>query len=192
MNVLVLRNNFTPIVDIIKKYGDSVAEYSERIDLIFLKSNAIDFIVSHGYRHIIEPNIVKYMRNRIINLHISFLPWNRGADPNLWSFLEDTRKGVTIHYVDEGIDTGDIIAQREIIFSCNNETLRTTYHKLQKEIVRLFEETWPQIRKLEYIGQKQIGIGSYHKTGDKREYEYLLVNGWDTKVKYIRGKGIKK
>ncbi|MCL0081308.1 hypothetical protein M1N64_03665 [Peptococcaceae bacterium] len=46
-------------------------------------------------------------QGRAINLHISFLPWNRGADPNFWSFIENAPVGVSIHYLDEGIDTGD-------------------------------------------------------------------------------------
>jgi len=54
-----------------------------------------DFIISYGYRHIITPDIIDAMSDkvrgdRIINLHISYLPYNRGSDPNLWSWLNDT------------------------------------------------------------------------------------------------------
>ncbi len=61
----------------------------------------------------------------IINLHISFLPWNRGAHPNFWSFYDDTPKGVTIHLIDEGIDTGAIIYQKEITFDRNEKTFES-------------------------------------------------------------------
>ena len=54
-----------------------------------------------------------------------------GQDPNLWSFIEDTPKGVTIHEIDEGIDTGDIIFQKEIVLN-SNETLASSYEKLQE------------------------------------------------------------
>ena len=52
---------------------------------------------------------------RAINLHISYLPWNRGADPNLWSAV-GMPKGVTIHYINDGFDTGDILFQKAILF----------------------------------------------------------------------------
>lgn len=46
-----------------------------------------------------------------MNLHISYLPWNKGADPNFWSCIDGTPAGVTLHHIDAGVDTGDIIAQ---------------------------------------------------------------------------------
>ena len=77
-----------------------------------------DFIVSFGYRHILPLGVLQCYLKRAINIHISYLPWNRGADPNLWSFLEDTPKGVSIHYLTEKIDAGDILCQEEIV-NCN-------------------------------------------------------------------------
>ena len=38
-------------------------------------------------------------------MHISYLPFNRGAHPNYWSFKDNSPKGVTIHFIDNGIDT---------------------------------------------------------------------------------------
>ena len=86
------------------------------------------------------------MKNNIINLHISLLPWNRGAYPNVWSFLEDTPKGVTIYIIDEGVDTGSILAQEEIYIDENIETLRSSYEKLHREIQALFREKWVEIK----------------------------------------------
>ena len=50
----------------------------------------------------------------IVNLHISYLPWNRGAHPNFWSFFDATPTGVSIHLIDKGIDTGPIIVQKKV------------------------------------------------------------------------------
>ena len=52
----------------------------------------------------------------------------QGFSPNFWSLFEDTPTGVTIHLVDEGIDTGDIIYQRKVIF----EHADNTFEKLIK------------------------------------------------------------
>ena len=147
MNILVLGVNPSPLTTILKRDGYNVLECFDSIDIEFLRNHRIHFAVSYRYRSIIKKPIIDFLRGRIINLHISLLPFNRGADPNLWSFLENTPKGVTIHYVDSGLDTGDIIAQKEIDFDVETETLATTYDKLNTEIIHLFEEHWPLIIK---------------------------------------------
>jgi len=69
-----------------------------------------DFIVSFGYRHILKEPILRSVARPIINIHISYLPWNRGADANFWSWFKHTPKGVSIHEIDAGIDTGPVLA----------------------------------------------------------------------------------
>lgn len=115
------------------------------VDVQFLKENHIDFAVSYSHRYIIKSDVLNYMKNRIINLHISYLSWNRGADPNPWSFLEDTLKGMAIHHMSDEIDTGNIIAQKERCLDNRQNTLATTYACLQEEMTSLFKETWPLI-----------------------------------------------
>jgi methionyl-tRNA formyltransferase len=126
-----------------------------------------------------------------VNLHISYLPWNRGADPNLWSFLEDSPKGVTVHYMDEGVDTGDIIAQKKIEFAKEEEqTLSSTYNILKKEIEGLFEKVWPDIVNGSAKRVRQPGKGSSHKLADKKPYMHLLDKGWNTPVANLKGKAL--
>lgn len=61
------------------------------------------------------------MKTPVLNLHISYLPWNRGANPNFWSFVENTKKGVTIHEIDEKLDKGKILLRKELEFDENRE-----------------------------------------------------------------------
>lgn len=144
--------------------------------------NGVNFLISYGYRHILKRDVLDKFPDRAINLHISYLPWNRGADPNLWSFIEDTPKGVTIHYLDEGIDTGDIIAQKQVDFESAGETLATTYQKLHLEIQGLFKEYWSQIKMETCPRTKQLGHGTFHKVKDKQAATHLLVDGWNTPI----------
>jgi methionyl-tRNA formyltransferase len=139
-----------------------------------------EFIISFGYRYIIPEQVIKAFPNKIINVHISALPWNRGADPNFWSFYDDTPKGVTIHYVDKGIDTGPIIAQELIVFD-DDMTLRQTYEILVKTGWRLLYENLEGIVKGTIKSIKQT-----HYKKDAFEMINSLPNGWDTKVKNIR------
>src|SRR3989344_6000733 len=134
MKVLLLgdpRGDYRPLEQFLRSCGDEVVSFSDKIYLSKLQEVNPEIIVSYGYRFILKPEIFEYPRLGSINLHISYLPWNRGVDPNFWSHAEGTSKGVTIHYIDSGIDTGDIIAQREVSFS-ENDTLATSYNKLHE------------------------------------------------------------
>ena len=54
--------------------------FSDSITLSDIERIAPDFVVSYGYRHIVPADVIDKMAGRIINLHISYLPWNRGAN----------------------------------------------------------------------------------------------------------------
>ena len=191
MNILVLGQTQSPVTLFLRQKGHSVIETSESIDTHFLKEHNVGFAISYRYRHIIRQDIIDFLHGKIINLHISYLPWNRGADPNLWSFLEDTPKGISIHYVDSGIDTGDIIAQKKIYFNESYHTLSTTYKILNQEIINLFKENWSLIVKGENPRIKQAEGGSVHKSKDKEPYLHLLKEkGWDTPVLEVKGKAL--
>ena len=110
MNILYLgEKQNKKMFSFLSKYGET---YFHNNELEYLNYQKFDWIVSYGYRHIISKNHIDNLKNPIINLHISYLPFNRGAHPNYWSFKEKTPKGVTIHFMDEGIDTGPILVQK--------------------------------------------------------------------------------
>jgi methionyl-tRNA formyltransferase len=193
MNVLVLGTIPSPIRPIIENYDCGCIERSEPVDVEFLRQCTIDVAVSYRFRHIVKKPVIEYLKGKIINLHISLLPWNRGADPNLWSFLENTPKGVSIHYMDEGLDTGDIIAQKDIRFDVGSETLASTYEILNSEIIEFFKIQWPLIMRGECSRKKQPLGGTYHRFKDKEAYMHLLADkGWDTPVEYLSGKAFNK
>ena len=185
VKVLFLGSPASPLIEYLKEAGDEVVFTDDDIDLNLVENVSPDFIISYGYRHIIAEVIIERYVNRAINLHISYLPWNRGADPNLWSLIENTPKGATIHYLDKGIDTGDIIVQKKLTFS-KDDTLRTSYDKLQYEIQTLFKENWGRISTGRCERKKQNGKGSYHRSGDKKVLNHLLVNGWDTPISVLQ------
>lgn len=143
-----------------------------------------DWIVSYGYSHIIKQDVIDRAKNPIINLHISYLPFNRGADPNFWSWLDNTPKGVTIHQIDAGIDTGDIFIQKQINFH-DVHTLKSSYEILKKEIEDLFIENFDNIIKGIILPKKQHGHGTFHLKKDLIKYQYLFTNGWNTPVTQI-------
>lgn len=188
MKILLLGPERKYFVEILEQFGDTVISTSEKLFPDSDVLHEVDMLISYGCRHILKPEILNLFPNKAINLHISYLPWNRGADPNLWSFLDDTKKGVSIHLIDPGVDTGDILAQREITWY-QNDTLKTTYDRLSIEIVSLFRQVWADIRAGRLKGTPQPVGGSFHKVADRQKYLHLLVNGWDTSVADILRKG---
>lgn len=123
-----------------------------------------DIIILYGYRKILTADEIA-AEKAIINLHISLLPWNRGACPNLFSWYDDTPKGVTIHQVVEKVDAGPILFQREVEFRPVVETLKTSYDKLQTAMVRLFCDYWWRLRRQDlWVGYLPKIEGSFHTT----------------------------
>ena len=129
----------------------------------------IDFIISFGYRHIINEDILKKKKN-IINLHVSYLPYNKGAHPNFWSFAENTPSGVTIHKIDKGVDTGNIIYQKLLDFELNKNRKKLTFKKtnatLISEIENLFIINSKNLLSNEYDEFEQIGSGTFHNSNE--------------------------
>ena len=192
MNILFLGPEKPPqksIIDFLSDNGNSVKRYEEKLNTELVEKYKYDFLISFGYRYMISKQVLTLFNNKAINLHISYLPWNKGSDPNLWSILKNTPKGVAIHKMDTGLDTGDVLFQHEIFFN-DNDTLKSSYDKLQNEIVELFIENWQKIIDNKAIPIKQKGTGSYHKSSDKDSYLNLLTKGWDTKINDLKGRAL--
>ena len=115
-------------------------------------------------------------------MHISYLPWNRGSSPNLWSFLDDTPKGVTIHHVSAGLDKGEIVCQRRLEFDAEKETFESTYEKLNEAITELFQENWERFLSGEFTLKEQPAGGSYHNLKDLRALQEKLPFEWTDRI----------
>lgn len=155
---------------------------SEKITLDRIKSYNPDFIVLHGCHSILSKDIVAAYEKKIINCHGGFLPWNRGAHPNVWSAIDKTPKGGTIHYIDEFIDKGQIIDRRQIFFD-DSETLSSSYWKIRDLLEEMFIQNWPNIKNgtvktIDISNEK----GNLHFRKDLAKVEHLLKEGWHTKL----------
>lgn len=187
MHVLLLSPYPELIEPPIRDLGDQVVSSSAHPSGIDFSA---DLIVSFGYSHILPRSILSSVRRPIINLHISLLPWNRGSDPNFWSWFDDTPKGVSIHEIDTGIDTGPLLAQEPLQFAnSHNETLESTYNSLRRRLVSLFSRTWPLIRDERISAVPQQGRGSYHRFKERERWWQALPKGPATPVRLIEEMG---
>jgi methionyl-tRNA formyltransferase len=104
-----------------------------------------DIGVSAFFGYILRPEVFRIPRLGCLNTHPALLPRNRGWHPNVWPFLDGSPAGVSIHHIDAGVDSGDIIVQRRVAIR-PTDTGGTLHQRLTRELVDLFREAWPAIR----------------------------------------------
>lgn len=108
-----------------------------------------DIIITAAYGQIISKNILDIPKFGCINIHGSLLPKYRGASPIQCAILNgDKKTGITIMEMDERMDEGSIITQKEIEID-NNDTASSLHNKLSDLGVDLLLETLPKIFKKE-------------------------------------------
>ena len=186
MNVLYLTNKEVKdkdlIPSIIKKTGDNIISFNSRITLEEIINHKINFVVCDRPKFLLSDEILNHLPRKVINIHPSFLPWNRGYFPNYWSAKTKTPHGTTIHFIDSGIDTGDIIAQIRINFF-EDDTLKTTYERLRVLSISLFLSIWGEIRNGKMMGiQQNKNEGSHYYKKDFNGILESLPLGWNTKI----------
>ena len=104
-----------------------------------------EIMLSVFWGYILKPEVFRIPAAGCINFHCSYLPYNRGKNPNVWPIIEGTPAGITLHYIDEGIDTGNVIARKRIDVT-PVDTAQTIYERQIAAFLPLFRETWPSIR----------------------------------------------
>ena len=127
------KNNNIKTVFIDSK-GKDRKQYDREISEI-LDENNVDLILLIGYMRFLSPWFVNKYKNKIMNIHPSLLPkYAGGMDKNVHAeVLKNNEKvtGATLHFVDEGADTGPIILQKEVKIE-KNETIDSLKEKVQK------------------------------------------------------------
>ncbi|HET7648644.1 MAG TPA: phosphoribosylglycinamide formyltransferase [Gaiellaceae bacterium] len=121
---------------------DCHADRAER-DLVmatWLEEHGVELVVLAGYMHLLTPPFLRRFPGRVVNVHPSLLPAFPGAhaiEDALAAGVEAT--GVTVHHVDEGLDTGPVIVQEEVAVEPTEtleERLHAVEHRLLPEVVR--------------------------------------------------------
>lgn len=154
-------------------WGHQLRDTSVRNSIRSLKP---DLGLSILFGYIFDPQLIECFPCGIINLHPSYLPYNRGQYPNVWSIIENTPAGVTLHYVNSGIDTGEIIAQSEVEIEAV-DTGKSLYHKLERYGFELFKNTWPSIQGNQITYHKQVrNEGTFHITKDIDRIDHIQLD----------------
>ncbi len=148
---------------------ENIVKWS-RDDTINLKNikklGDCDFGISVLFCHVIKSEILKLIPSGIINLHPSLLPNGRGNYPIPWSILENNMQGVTIHKIDEEIDTGPILASKEIATDISMNA-GYIYSYAMDSLFQEFVNVFPHWVAGNVTYEKQLGVtGITHKSSD--------------------------
>lgn len=162
------------LVQFAKKYGIPL-EISKDINskefVEKIKQYDVDLFVSMSFNQIFKSEMINLPSYKTINCHAGKLPFYRGRNILNWVLINDEKEfGITVHYVDEGIDTGDIILQKvyEITDSDNYGTLLEKAYvgcaEILYEAIKLIQKgEAPRIKQNEidkvgmYCGMRQVG-----------------------------------
>lgn len=184
MNILFLYGNdiALDLIDWLVSNGqDVVASNEKELDEI-CNNQTFDLIISYTYKYILQDRYINMVNGNAVNIHISYLPWNRGANPNQWSIIEHTPHGVTMHYMTNVLDKGDIISQ-ELVIVEESDTLASSYQKLHQTALLLLKKTIPLFPYWKEMSKKAMGDGSYHTISDFRIYDNIIQGNYDITIK---------
>jgi len=170
---LTADRNFLPV------YQPAMGDVNKPAFIEIIRKLAPDLIVSMHYAVIFKRELLEIPRLGCVNEHPSRLPAGRGMTPSFWHMIRgDECNWITLHFVDPGIDTGDVIAQGSIPV-LPDDTGRTSSKKLSEEGHRIFAENLPLIRegKAPRLPQNQVpGV----------ESSYVSWKPWHSRIKWTR------
>jgi phosphoribosylglycinamide formyltransferase-1 len=166
--LLVCDNPGAPVISKAKRAGVKVVlvkreDFSSKSDfenkiIQHLEENKIDLIVMAGFMRMLSPEFVSRYRNKIINIHPALLPSFKGSHAIKDAFDYGSKvTGVTVHFVDEKMDHGPIILQKEVRVEESDtvesleEKIHKIEHKLYPQAIKLFVE-----EKLKIEGRKVL------------------------------------
>lgn len=182
MRILCLYNNecALPLFEHLKKDGHETVLFSDSLTKKEALEINADLTVSYTYRYILSAEVLNALNESAVNLHNSYLPWNRGSDANLWSILEKTPRGVSLHYMEPGLDKGAIITQK-LVPLLSTDTLKSSYDALDKAAKEMFIEAFALYRFWPDMKKKPCGVGSYHSTSDG-EFMRTIISSYDMPI----------
>ena len=159
--------------------------YDQDINYDLKKLQQINLVIKDRYPFDLS-NDFWSKKHKILSLIPAYLPFNKGTDSNLWSFIDGTPKGGSIFFLYSSDYDIDILRRFKVNFN-KNETLKTSFEKI---FVKLYNELYtifPLIINKKYpILTIDKNRGSLHTREDSKNFLEWLPEGYNTKVSEIK------
>jgi len=138
-----------------------------------------DVIVVFSMSQLLKPNIFSIPKQGAINLHTAFLPEYRGPNPDFWQYYNmEMKPGVTVHYVDAGEDTGDIILQERVEIPLGIKSPDRLDLLVGKVGIRLILEALNQIESGAVERKKQPKESPTQRARNIKKEEHTSIIDW--------------
>ncbi|MEK7528163.1 MAG: formyltransferase family protein [Patescibacteria group bacterium] len=178
---VVRKKRWFTIDALIEKYKIPLHQTSDINDAAsheFIRSCAPDIMVSLYFDQILKKETISIPPQGTINMHPGLLPHYRGLWAHFWNIFNGEKKGgVTIHHMDETLDTGDIIVQESFSIKKTDTKWRLRL-RAARHGTRMLIDVLKKIKagiKLPRI--KPVGIGKYYTTPDKEQLKAFFARG---------------
>jgi methionyl-tRNA formyltransferase len=120
------------------------SEFTKPDGIRVLRELNLDYVICVHFPYVVPSDVLSIPRSGFLNLHPAYLPFNRGWHTASWALLDKTPIGATLHFMDSGIDTGDIVRRRRVQVS-PGDTAHTLYQRLLAAELELFKRAWPNL-----------------------------------------------
>lgn len=199
----------TPVKEEAMRYGIPVYQpkkvREEEFQVVLRELNP-DLIVVVAFGQLIPKSILELPRYGCVNVHASLLPKYRGAAPIQWAVIDGEKEsGVTIMKMDEGLDTGDMIA-KTVVPLASDETGGSLFDKLSQVGAQLLLDTIPALEEGTVVCEKQpeesptpyaamlnkkMGLIDWSQDASVIECLIRGLNPWPSAYTYLKGKTLK-
>ncbi|MCI7739755.1 MAG: methionyl-tRNA formyltransferase [Clostridiales bacterium] len=199
----------TPVKEEALRYGIPVYQpkkvREEEFQAVLRELNP-DLIVVVAFGQLIPKSILELPRYGCVNVHASLLPKYRGAAPIQWAVIDGEKEsGVTIMKMDEGLDTGDMIAKAVVPLAAD-ETGGSLFDKLSQIGAQLLIDTIPALEAGTAVCEKQpqesptpyaamlnkkMGLIDWNQDASVIECLIRGLNPWPSAYTYLKGKTLK-
>ena len=162
MKVLIAGDFLDQLVDALAGRGDElvVIESNHELTLDFMKKFNFELAIFCCYELVVKSDIVESIH--CINIHFSILPYGRGPEPLLASWINGEPIGITIHEMTRDVDCGPIIVQTECPMGADDVSLESSFDFLIETSANLMMNWWEVIKNKTYTPIQQSGEGSFH------------------------------
>lgn len=131
-----------------------------------LRALAADLAIVAWWPYLLRPTAFSLPRLGCVNFHPSLLPHGRGKHPNFWALCEGSPFGVSLHLIDAGVDSGDVVFQQILPVSWE-DTGGTLHQRARVAIVALFKENFARLMRGDIPRQPQVASeGSFHRASE--------------------------
>ena len=125
-----------------------------------IRNNEVDLLITHAFMRILPEKIFSAPKLGSINIHPSLLPKYRGPSPAYWALKNKNKHtGLTCHFIDAGVDTGDIIFQQKLTLS-PDETMETFLDKQKRIIASVIDQSLVRLNNKNFRPTAQIETNS--------------------------------